>query len=108
MICYLFNCISLVASASAKTCMILSMFSNNTLEDIALVAPGGLRWLQFYILNDRELTKALIGRAERAGYKALVFTVDAPVLGKRRSFFKSSPSYDDPGMVAAHFESKDQ
>ena len=33
--------------------------------------------------RDKELTRSLIKRAETSGYKALVITVDTPVLGKR-------------------------
>ena len=45
-------------------------------------APG-LRWFQLYIYRDRALTAELVRRAEKAGYKALVLTVDTPILGHR-------------------------
>ncbi len=36
----------------------------------------GLRWFQAYIFQDRRLTEDLVQRAERAGYKTVVLTVD--------------------------------
>lgn len=69
--------------------MVLSLSSNTRLEDVALAAPSGLRWFQFFILKDREHTKTLIRTAEQTGFQALVLTVDASVLGKKRGFQKS-------------------
>jgi len=42
-----------------------------------------LHWFQLYVEQDREATKQLVQRCERAGYKALVITVDRPRLGRR-------------------------
>lgn len=39
---------------------------------------------QNYSQSVRDLTKTLVQRAERAGFEALVLTVDAPYFGKRR------------------------
>ena len=36
-----------------------------------------------YIYRDREVTRSLVARAERAGFSALVLTVDAPMFGRR-------------------------
>ncbi|EDS40084.1 glycolate oxidase [Culex quinquefasciatus] len=43
------------------------------------------RWFQLYIFKDRRVTKKLVKRAEKAGYRAIVLTVDAPVFGIRRA-----------------------
>lgn len=53
-----------------------------SLEDIASQAQGPL-WFQLYWQGSRDATLALIKRAEAAGYRALVFTVDAPISGIR-------------------------
>ena len=66
-----------------NTCMILSSLSTTSIEDVAQASGNGLRWFQLYIYKDKQITKDLVLRAERAGYKALVVTVDTPVLGKR-------------------------
>ncbi len=71
------------AAAGAGTLMVVSTMATTMLEDVASAAPAGTRWFQLYVHRDRELTADLIRRAEAAGYGAVVFTVDAPVLGRR-------------------------
>ena len=63
--------------------MVVSCMASATIEDIANTAPNGLHWLQMYIFQDHEFTKSLIKRAEDSGYKAIVFTVDAIIHGRR-------------------------
>lgn len=46
-------------------------------------AAGGQAWFQLYMMRDRGLVDAMLARAEQAGCKTLVFTVDLPVTGKR-------------------------
>ena len=70
------------AAKAMNTIMALSTLANTSLEDVALAAPHHL-WFQLYVYKDREITKELVGRAAAAGYKALVVTVDSPILGKR-------------------------
>ena len=66
------------------TCMILSSWATTSIEDVAEASSGGgLRWFQLYVYRDKTITANLIQRAERAGYKALVITVDTPILGRR-------------------------
>ncbi|MEK9953113.1 MAG: alpha-hydroxy acid oxidase [Curvibacter sp.] len=56
-------------------------------EDVAQAMhaePGrGPLWFQLYLQHDRGFTLELVQRAERAGYEALVLTVDAPSSGAR-------------------------
>ena len=63
--------------------MTLSSWSTTSLEEVNEADRTGLKWLQLYIFNDIEFTVRLVKRAEAAGYKALVFTVDSPDLGRR-------------------------
>lgn len=63
--------------------MVLSSWSTTSIEEVAAASPSGLRWFQLYVYKDQKLTADLIHRAERAGYKALVITVDTPILGRR-------------------------
>jgi lactate 2-monooxygenase len=70
------------AAAAVGTPMIASTASHFTLEEIA--AAGGSeapRWFQLYWANDRPLVESFVGRAERAGYEAIVVTVDTFVPG---------------------------
>ncbi|KAJ2784308.1 Hydroxyacid oxidase 1 [Coemansia javaensis] len=73
------------AASRSGSIMILSTFSTVSLEDV--IAQGSGRgtqyWMQLYVYRDRSVTESIVRRAERAGYKALVVTVDAPVLGRR-------------------------
>lgn len=71
-----------LAAAAMKAGMIVSTQASTALEDIARHAPNAL-WFQLYLQADKGLTRALVQRAEAAGYLALVVTVDAPVSGVR-------------------------
>ena len=70
------------AAARAGTIMCCSTIASASLEEIAGAASGPL-WFQLYCYRDREVTRDLVARAERAGYRALVLTVDTPRLGRR-------------------------
>ncbi|XP_041974540.1 hydroxyacid oxidase 1 [Aricia agestis] len=63
----------------------LSTISTSSIEEVAEAAPNALKWFQLYIYNDREITKKLVQRAEKAGFKALLLTVDTPLFGVRRA-----------------------
>lgn len=69
------------AAAGIPYC--LSTSSSRTLEDVAAAAPDAERWFQLYLVDSLEYSRSLVRRAEQAGYRALVFTVDLPVLGYR-------------------------
>ncbi|WP_420141194.1 alpha-hydroxy acid oxidase [Sphingomonas sp.] len=71
-----------LAAAALDTIMVVSTQASVPIEEIAAQGPASL-WFQLYIQPDRDFTAALIARAERAGYRALVVTVDAPVNGAR-------------------------
>ncbi|PIK36714.1 hypothetical protein BSL78_26464 [Apostichopus japonicus] len=51
------------------------------MEDVISASPNCLHWYQLYIVKDRKLTETMVRRAEKAGYKALVLTVDTPIVG---------------------------
>ncbi|KAI1301705.1 Hydroxyacid oxidase 1 [Halotydeus destructor] len=71
------------ACAELGAIMILSTYSTTTLEEVAEATPESTKWFQLYIFKDREVTRSIIRRAEKAGFKAIVVTVDAPFLGSR-------------------------
>ena len=70
------------AAGRADTVMILSTLSTTPVEEVCEAATGPV-WFQLYVYKDREATLGLVRRAEAAGCKALVLTVDAPLLGRR-------------------------
>jgi isopentenyl diphosphate isomerase/L-lactate dehydrogenase-like FMN-dependent dehydrogenase len=57
--------------------------STKTMEEVATSIKDSPRWFQLYFNKDPEINKKLLQRAERAGYSAIVLTVDLPVLGIR-------------------------
>jgi isopentenyl diphosphate isomerase/L-lactate dehydrogenase-like FMN-dependent dehydrogenase len=62
--------------------MVLSSLSTCTVEAVAAATKAPL-WMQIYISQDRGFTRALAQRAQAAGCKALMVTVDTPVWGVR-------------------------
>jgi 4-hydroxymandelate oxidase len=93
------------AAASAKTLMILSSLSNTDVEVVA--AQSTPVFFQLYVYRDREVTRALLERAVKAGCKAIVVTVDAPRLGRRerdvRNRFHLPPHLKVKNLVPAGF-----
>ncbi|XP_038051622.1 hydroxyacid oxidase 1-like [Patiria miniata] len=85
--------------SSVGSAMILSMWSNRSLEDVAAsVHPDTPLLLQLNMLRDRSRVEAVIKRAEKAGFKALVITSDQPMMGNRIAY--SSKKVDlDPDMT---------
>lgn len=58
--------------------------STVSIEEIADGTPNSLKWFQLYVFKDRHQAGLLVRRAEASGFKALVLTVDLPVMGIRR------------------------
>ena len=63
------------AAAAAGTVFGVSSNSFHSAEEIAAAAPGP-KWFQLYAARDRQVNRRLVERVERAGYQALVVTVD--------------------------------
>ncbi|MGH3446656.1 MAG: alpha-hydroxy acid oxidase [Nocardioidaceae bacterium] len=57
--------------------------SNAGLAFSDIAGPHGLWWVQAYVLRDRGLTQAMLDRAVEAGARAVVLTVDTPVVGAK-------------------------
>jgi len=69
-------------AANAGVLMTVSTLTTCTHAEIA-AASSGPRWLQLYVLSDRQRTLDHIAEAREAGYSALVLTVDLPYVGRR-------------------------
>jgi len=69
------------AAAAVGTPMIASTASHFSLEEIAEAGDEAPRWFQLYWPNDPELARSFVQRAERAGYEAIVLTVDTFIPG---------------------------
>ncbi len=74
-----------VARAARSTCvgMILSTVSSFPLEQVAETLGYSPHWFQLYRPNWNELTASFLGRAEKAGFSALVVTLDTYQLAWR-------------------------
>ena len=70
------------AAGDAGTGYILSTISGHKLENVK-AATKGPAWYQLYLLGGRAAAESGIDRARRAGFSALVITVDTPVAGMR-------------------------
>jgi lactate 2-monooxygenase len=71
------------AASQVGVPMIASTLSQDPLEDVAAALGDTPGWFQLYPPNDRELTESLVHRAEAAGYRAIVITLDTLTLGWR-------------------------
>ena len=71
------------AAATLGLPMVLSTASSTTMEDIQVELAGSPGWYQLYWPKDQDVAASLVGRAEQAGYQALVVTVDTWQLGWR-------------------------
>jgi 4-hydroxymandelate oxidase len=70
-------------AATAGALMTVSTSASAPLADVAATEPGSPKWFQLYRLHSPAHTDDLARRAGQSGYRALVLTVDLPVLGRR-------------------------
>jgi isopentenyl diphosphate isomerase/L-lactate dehydrogenase-like FMN-dependent dehydrogenase len=63
--------------------MVLSTASSHSLEEVAAANGDGVRWFQLYWPNDEEVCASFLDRAAKAGFSALVVTLDTWMLGWR-------------------------
>jgi isopentenyl diphosphate isomerase/L-lactate dehydrogenase-like FMN-dependent dehydrogenase len=71
------------AAARTGTVMCLSTLSSVSPAELAAAAPEATLWFQLYCSRDRGFTEELVAGVAEAGFKALVLTVDVPVIGRR-------------------------
>ena len=71
------------AAAAADIGFTLSSPANNSIEQVAREGGEGIKFFQLYCWDGRPLWERQIARAQSAGYKALIVTVDSVINGKR-------------------------
>jgi isopentenyl diphosphate isomerase/L-lactate dehydrogenase-like FMN-dependent dehydrogenase len=91
------------AAAAAGTLYVVSTLATTRLEEVAAASPAP-KWFQLYVHKDRGLTRSLVERAEAAGYRAIVLTVDAPLLGRRLADERNAFTLP-PGLTMANLVS---
>ena len=70
------------AAGEAGTGYILSTISGHKMEDVRAASRGPV-FYQLYLMGGRAAAEGALERARRAGFNALVITVDTPVAGLR-------------------------
>ncbi|CAL9120444.1 unnamed protein product [Musa textilis] len=93
------------AASAANTIMTLSSWATSSVEEVASTGPG-VRFFQLYVYKDRDVVRQLVKRAERAGFKAIVLTVDTPRLGRREADIKNRFTLP-PFLTLKNFEDLD-
>jgi 4-hydroxymandelate oxidase len=92
------------AAAAAGVTMIAAMLSTVAIEDIAAEARKTAAelepslWFQLYVQPDLDFTEAIVRRAEAAGCRALVVSVDSAALGRRERDDRNDFHQLPPGL----------
>lgn len=71
------------AAAAVGVPYTLSSVSGAPMETVAAAMGQATRWFQLYWPRDREITRSFLARAQRAGYSALVVTLDTTAMAWR-------------------------
>ncbi|XP_066392777.1 peroxisomal (S)-2-hydroxy-acid oxidase GLO4-like [Miscanthus floridulus] len=74
---------------------VLSLSSSCRIEEVAFSCDS-IRFYQLYMCKRRDVSATLVRRAESLGFKAVVLTVDRPVLGRREADIRNK-------MIAPRF-----
>ncbi|MGH7731582.1 MAG: alpha-hydroxy acid oxidase [Candidatus Eiseniibacteriota bacterium] len=94
------------AAAAAGTVFVVSTVSSVSIEEVAASAAGAPLWFQLYAYKDPAITRDMVARAEAAGCRALVLTVDTPMLGRRerdaRNRFALPEGIEPANFAAIH------
>lgn len=116
------------AAAALRLPMVLSTAASTAMEDVQTELAGAPAWYQLYWPSDRDVAASLVERAGRAGFEALVVTLDTWQLGWRPrdldtaylpflkgegiANYTSDPAFragldqapeEDPGAAVLHF-----
>jgi len=98
------------AAAKHGVAMGVSSYATYSMEDVISQGSGNPYAFQVTILKDRSLTLKMLRRAEKAGYKAIMLTVDCVALGLRLNEFRNSfalpadvkwPNIESKGQASA-------
>ncbi|MEO6681328.1 MAG: lactate 2-monooxygenase [Ginsengibacter sp.] len=89
------------AAKDLQVPQIVSTVSSKTLEDIAVVNGDNPHWFQLYWGRNKNFTRSLISRAEKAGYKAIVVTLDTRIFAWRERDIKNAylPFFYNEGLA---------
>lgn len=97
------------AAAATDTLFCMGLFGAGSAQDVAGVPGAAPRWLQVYVMADRQRSVEAIERSAEQGYAAVVITVDVARQGNRRrdarnrwTFLQSDGKVEDPNELFDH------
>ena len=93
------------AAAELKIPYIQSTVSSYSMEQIAQVAPNHTKWFQLYWSTNEAISFSMVERAEKAGFEAIVLTVDTVMLGWREEDVRNQFSPLKNGFARGNYES---
>lgn len=98
-----------VAKAAARYGIpfVQSTVSSYSIEEVTQAVPHSPKWFQLYWSNDRNVSFHMAERAEKAGFEAIVLTVDTVMLGWREEDLRNRFSPLKQGLGKANYESDD-
>jgi 4-hydroxymandelate oxidase len=86
---------------------ILGVSSNAGTTFAELGATGVPWWLQIYVVRNREITLRMLDAAVEAGARAVVLTVDTPVVGRKEDEGETVWDLVEPGQLLANLPEGD-
>jgi isopentenyl diphosphate isomerase/L-lactate dehydrogenase-like FMN-dependent dehydrogenase len=95
------------AAAAHGVPFIQSTVSSFSIEEVAAVSGQSPKWFQLYWSNHKQTSCSMVERAENAGYKAIVLTIDTPMLGWRETDMKNRYSPLKEGYGKANYVTDD-
>ncbi len=96
------ECATARGAGATGTVLIAATDATRSLEEIAQAASAPL-WFQLYLYPTREVALGLVRRAEAAGYKAIVLTVDMPTLSRRERDVRNRLTIPPSAFSRANF-----
>ena len=96
------ECATAQGAGMANTLMVASTTATRSIEEIARAASGPL-WFQLYVYPSLQVAEKLVHRAEAAGYRAIVLTVDLPYLGNREKDRRNNVTIPPEPFYEANF-----
>ena len=95
--------------AATDTLFCMGLFGAGSAKDVAAVPGDAPKWLQVYVMADRERSVEAIARSADQGYHAVVITVDVARQGNRRrdarnrwTFLQADGQVEDPNELFDH------
>ena len=78
------------AAKELRVPQVVSTVSSKTIEEIAGIHEQHPHWFQLYWGRNNDFTRSIIGRAEKAGYSAIVITLDTRLFAWRERDIKNA------------------